>query len=126
MTAIHSDRLIDPRALRARFDHLLAEHGGSSAKLRPGDNTSAITEKIYDDGYTFMLVEIDGDDLHFQTVNDKGVTVDYGIIRKGVNNAVTGTSTATGTTGTGTPGAAPAATGAPAGRGAPAPAGRGR
>ena len=35
-----------------------------------------------DSEYAFMLVEIDGDDLHFQTINDKGVTLDSGTIRR--------------------------------------------
>ena len=55
---------------------------GSSAKLRRGENTSELTAKTYDEGYTFMLAEIEGDNLYFQTITDKGVTVDYGIIRK--------------------------------------------
>lgn len=65
---------------------------GSSAKLRRGENTSELTLKGYDDGYTFMLVEIAGDQMYFQTINHAGVTVDYGVIRKGDNNRVIGTS----------------------------------
>lgn len=65
---------------------------GSSAKLRRGDNTSELTIKGYDDGFTFMLVEIAGDDLSFQTISHMGTAVDYGVIRKGDNNRVIGTS----------------------------------
>lgn len=66
---------------------------GSSAKLRRGENTSELTIKTYDDGYTFMLVEIDGNDLYFQTITQRGETVDYGVIRKDeTSNRVVGTT----------------------------------
>lgn len=66
---------------------------GSSAKLRRGDNTSALTARAYDEGYTFMLVEIDGDNLYFQAISDAGMTVDYGVVRKDEGtNKVIGTS----------------------------------
>ncbi|AMY08392.1 Alkaline phosphatase precursor [Luteitalea pratensis] len=66
---------------------------GSSAKLRRGDNTSDLTAKTYDEGYAFMLVEIEGDNLHFQTINERGVTVDKGVVRKdAATNKVIGTS----------------------------------
>ena len=56
---------------------------GSSAKLRKGDlRKSAMTAYGNDSAYAFMLVEIDGDDLHFQTISDKGVTLDSGTIRR--------------------------------------------
>jgi predicted phosphodiesterase len=56
---------------------------GSSAKLRKGDlRKSAMTAYGNDSDYTFMLIEIDGDDLHFQAINDKGVTLDSGNIRR--------------------------------------------
>ena len=56
---------------------------GSSAKLRKGDlRKSAMTAYGNDSAYAFMLVEIDGDDLHFQTISDKGVTLDSGSIRR--------------------------------------------
>jgi predicted phosphodiesterase len=57
---------------------------GSSAKLRRGDlEKSELTAKGYDQGYTFMLVEIDGDELRFQTITEKGQTIDAGTIRRG-------------------------------------------
>jgi hypothetical protein len=65
---------------------------GSSAKLRRGDNTSPISDRVYDDGYTFMLVEVDADVMYFQTITEKGLTVDYGTILKGTDNSVVGTS----------------------------------
>ena len=56
---------------------------GSSAKLRRGDiQKTDLTEKGFDQGYTFMLIEIDGDDLYFQTVSDKSETVDAGTIHR--------------------------------------------
>jgi 3',5'-cyclic AMP phosphodiesterase CpdA len=56
---------------------------GSSAKLRKGDlRKSALTAYGNDSDYAFMLVEIDGDDMHFQTISDKGVTLDAGVVRR--------------------------------------------
>jgi predicted phosphodiesterase len=56
---------------------------GSSAKLRRGNlKDSGLTAKGFDRGYTFMLVEIVGDEMHFQTISEKGSTIDAGIIRR--------------------------------------------
>jgi hypothetical protein len=56
---------------------------GSSAKLRRGDLLkSELTAKGWDQGYTFMLMEIVGDDLHFQAISEKGETVDSGTIHR--------------------------------------------
>jgi predicted phosphodiesterase len=56
---------------------------GASAKLRRGDiEKSPLTAKGYDQGFTFMIVEIDGDDMHFQTISDRGETIDSGVIRR--------------------------------------------
>jgi 3',5'-cyclic AMP phosphodiesterase CpdA len=56
---------------------------GSAAKLRRGDiERSALTAKGYDQGYTFMIAEIDGAELHFQSITDAGATVDSGVIRR--------------------------------------------
>jgi 3',5'-cyclic AMP phosphodiesterase CpdA len=56
---------------------------GSSAKLRKGDlQKSALTAYGNDSDYAFMLVEIDGDQMHFQTISDKGVTLDAGSVRR--------------------------------------------
>jgi predicted phosphodiesterase len=58
---------------------------GSSAKLRRGNiGTSDITAKGYDEGYTFMLVEINGDELYFQTIDENGRTIDSGVIKRNV------------------------------------------
>ena len=56
---------------------------GSSAKLRKGDlRKSALTVYGNDSDYAFMLVEIVDDELYFQTINDKGMTLDTGSIRR--------------------------------------------
>ena len=56
---------------------------GNSAKVRRGDLLKTdLTEKGFDQGYTFMLVEIAGDDLTFQTISDKGTTIDQGTIHR--------------------------------------------
>jgi hypothetical protein len=57
---------------------------GSSAKLRKGDlRKSPLTAYGNDSDYAFMLLEIDGDTLHFQAISDNGVTLDGGTIRRG-------------------------------------------
>ena len=56
---------------------------GSSAKLRKGDlQKSPLTVYGNDSEYAFMLAEIVGDELYFQAINDKGVTLDAGSIRR--------------------------------------------
>jgi hypothetical protein len=56
---------------------------GSSAKLRRGDlRRTEITAKGFDDGYTFMLVEIVDDEMHFQTISHRGQPVDAGVVRR--------------------------------------------
>jgi predicted phosphodiesterase len=58
---------------------------GSAAKLRKGNiGGSDIAAKGYDQGYAFMLMEIDGNVLHFQTITDEGKTVDSGTIERAV------------------------------------------
>jgi predicted phosphodiesterase len=56
---------------------------GNAAKLRKGNiGESAMTAKGFDQGYAFMLVEIAGDEMHFQTLDADGKTVDGGIVRR--------------------------------------------
>jgi hypothetical protein len=67
---------------------------GSSAKLRKGDlRKSALTVYGNDTDYAFMLAEIVGDELFYQTINDKGVTLDAGSIRRTGDVAPSGKST---------------------------------
>jgi 3',5'-cyclic AMP phosphodiesterase CpdA len=56
---------------------------GSSGKLRQGDLRPADTTAAgFDQDCTFMLVEVEGDDLFFETVSRAGATVDSGHIRR--------------------------------------------
>ena len=56
---------------------------GGGAKLRDGDITRTnMTAKGFDADRSFMLVEIDGDLLRFQTVSRTGNRVDSGEIRR--------------------------------------------
>ena len=51
--------------------------------MRAGDlKKTALTAVGYDQDRTFMLVEISGDELHFQTISRTGQTVDSGVIRR--------------------------------------------
>jgi predicted phosphodiesterase len=56
---------------------------GGSAKLRKGDiGTTGLTAKGFDEGYSFMVVEIAGDEWHFQAISDQGKTIDSGMFRR--------------------------------------------
>lgn len=57
---------------------------GGSAKLREGNirERSPLTAKGFDTDNSFMLVEIDGDELHFQTISRTGGTVDEGTVTR--------------------------------------------
>ncbi len=62
---------------------------GSSAKVRRGNiGAGGLTAKGYDQGYTFMLIEIDGDQMHFQTVDENGRTIDSGAIKRNVRQTM--------------------------------------
>ncbi|HEX3184710.1 MAG TPA: metallophosphoesterase [Pyrinomonadaceae bacterium] len=55
---------------------------GSGGKLRKGDvnKASALMAKAYDDDMSFMLIEIDDKEMHFQVVSRTGETVDSGVV----------------------------------------------
>ena len=56
---------------------------GGSAKLREGNLAkTALTAKGFDQDNSFMLVEIVGDQLYFQTISRSGQTVDSGVIER--------------------------------------------
>jgi predicted phosphodiesterase len=59
---------------------------GGSAKLREGNirDRSPLTEKGFDSDRSFVIAEINGDEMHFQAVSRKGATVDSGVIRRRV------------------------------------------
>jgi len=59
---------------------------GSSSKIRKGDlQKSSLTAYGNDSEYAFMLAEIVGDEMYYQAINDKGVTLDAGSIRRAGN-----------------------------------------
>ena len=55
---------------------------GAGGKLREGDvkKNSPLTEKAYDKDMSFMLLEIAGNEMHFQVISRTGETVDSGVI----------------------------------------------
>lgn len=55
---------------------------GSGGKLRKGDvkKGSPLTAKAYDADMSFMLIELDDNEMHFQVISRKGETVDSGVI----------------------------------------------
>ena len=56
---------------------------GSSAKLRKGDlRKTVMTAYGNDTDYAFMLMEIVGDELYYQAINNRGVTIDAGSVRR--------------------------------------------
>ena len=58
---------------------------GASGQLRYGNlRKTEITGKGFDTDRTFMLVEIAGDEMYFQTISRAGVTVDSGVIQRQV------------------------------------------
>jgi predicted phosphodiesterase len=60
---------------------------GGAGKLRKGDVGGQFTEKAFDQGFHFMIFEIDGDQMHFQTISEQQKTVDSGVIaRRTVDN----------------------------------------
>ncbi len=55
---------------------------GGSAKLRAGDIVAgAMTASGFDTDRSFMLVEIDGEALHYQAISRRGRLIDSGTIR---------------------------------------------
>ena len=56
---------------------------GSSGKLAKDDfHRSDVMETSFDRDRTFMLIEVAGDKLHFQTISRSGQTVDSGAITR--------------------------------------------
>jgi 3',5'-cyclic AMP phosphodiesterase CpdA len=56
---------------------------GASGSLRKGNlRKKGMTAAGYDQDRSFMVVEIAGDDLSFQTISRTGQTVDSGVIRR--------------------------------------------
>ena len=55
---------------------------GAGGKLRPGDvkKGSPLTEKAFDTDMSFMLLEVVGEEMHFQVISRTGETVDSGVL----------------------------------------------
>jgi predicted phosphodiesterase len=71
------------------YERIKPQHGiyyftsGGAAKLRRGDIAkTGMTEVGFDTDYSFMIVEVTGDELYFQTIARTGKTVDSGAIRR--------------------------------------------
>jgi len=67
---------------------------GAGGKLRQGDvkKNSPLTEKAYDADMSFMLIEVAGDEMHFQCINRVGETVDSGFVKRGKPGAAAAAS----------------------------------
>jgi hypothetical protein len=57
---------------------------GAGGKIRAGDisKNSPLTEVGFDRDLSFMLIEVAGDEMHFQCVSRTGTTIDSGIIKR--------------------------------------------
>jgi hypothetical protein len=71
------------------YERLIPQRGiayftsGAAGSLRPNDiRPSSLTARGFDTDYSFMLMEVWGDELYFQSISRGGVTVDAGVIRK--------------------------------------------
>lgn len=103
-------QIVEPIFLKHRVDVVFAGHehfyerikpqkgiyyfiSGSGGKLRKGDVKagSPLTEKAYDDDMSFMLVEINDKQMHFQVISRSGEVVDSGVIsNQGKNGTASG------------------------------------
>ncbi len=73
------------------YERVHPQHGiyyfteGASGSLRAGNlGKSTITDKGFDADRSFMLIEIAGDEMYFQTTSRTGAIVDSGVIRRTV------------------------------------------
>ena len=71
------------------YERILPQRGiiyfvtGAAGSLRPKDiRKTNLTARGFDTDYSFMLMEIAGDEVYFQAISRKGATVDAGVIRK--------------------------------------------
>ena len=65
---------------------------GSSGQLRNGDLArTGMTEKGFDTDRTFMLVEVAGDELYFQTLSRAGAEVDASVLRRSARTSAAAT-----------------------------------
>jgi 3',5'-cyclic AMP phosphodiesterase CpdA len=67
---------------------------GGAGSLRRGDGTPApFIARTFDADFHFMLIEIDGGALHFQTISRAGLTIDAGTLFQDGNDAPSDAST---------------------------------
>jgi hypothetical protein len=71
------------------YERIRPQHGisyfieGASGSLRAGNlSPSPITAKGFDSDRSFMMIEITGNDMYFQTTSRTGMAVDSGVIRR--------------------------------------------
>ena len=74
------DHFYERIKLEKGIQHFVVGSGGS---LRRGDIRSTdMTAKGFDTDYAFLIVEIDGDDMHYQAISRKGTTIDSGSFKR--------------------------------------------
>jgi len=62
---------------------------GAAGKLRRGNiRRTEMTAKGFDQDLSFMLVEVSGDELHFQVISRTGSSVDVGMIQRPVPKVI--------------------------------------
>ena len=73
------------------YERIHPQHGityfvsGAAGSLRAGDiRQSTLTAKGFDTDYSFILMEISGNELYFQALSRTGETVDAGVISRKV------------------------------------------
>jgi predicted phosphodiesterase len=92
--------LVEPMFIKHGVDVVLAGHehfyerlkpqsgvyyftSGAAGKLRKGNiRAGALTAAGYDQDLSFMLMEIDHNELHFQVIARSGATVDSGVVER--------------------------------------------
>ena len=72
------------------YERLVPQRGilyfvsGAAGSLRVNDiRATGLTARGFDTDYSFMLMEVTGNEVYFQAISRKGETVDAGVIRKG-------------------------------------------
>ena len=62
---------------------------GSAGQLRRGDiRKTEMTAKGFDQDLSFMLVEVSGDELHFQVISRTGSSVAAGMIQRTIPKVI--------------------------------------
>ena len=99
--------ILEPILVRYGVDVVFSGHDHVYERLRPQKGITyfvvgaggqgigrieptATTASSFDHDQSFMLVEVNGDEMHFQTVTRGGATVDSGVIGKAAQGLMTG------------------------------------